>query len=124
MSIVFRLSVDLIDEIDNNKHQVYSSVDAALKSILSILSCFFNELISTMYSLGITSEQYHSLETEKQIHPCDNYCEKVLILTLFCLVIIGDRKEIVVHRCIRLCCIDQNFAENMFKVFMDIFESF
>ena len=29
------------------------------------------------HSLGITSEQFHPLETEKQIHPCDEYCEKV-----------------------------------------------
>jgi hypothetical protein len=34
-----------------------------------------NELFG--YSLGITSEQNHPLETEKQIHPCDDYCEKV-----------------------------------------------
>jgi hypothetical protein len=38
--------------------------------------------------LSITSEQYHPLETEKQIHPCDDYCEKVytsnkLLFSLF-----------------------------------------
>ncbi|CAF0809330.1 unnamed protein product [Rotaria sp. Silwood1] len=57
--IMSRLSVDLIDKIDNDKRQVYSSSDAALKSIL-----------------GVTPEQYHPLETEKQVHPCDDYCEK------------------------------------------------
>ncbi|UJR36604.1 hypothetical protein I4U23_029324 [Adineta vaga] len=57
--IMSRLSVDLIEKLDNDKHQLFSSIDAALKSILSI-----------------TSEQYHPLETEKQIHPCDEYCEK------------------------------------------------
>ncbi|CAF3398119.1 unnamed protein product [Rotaria socialis] len=57
--IMSRLSVDLIDKADNDKHQVFSSSDAALKSILSI-----------------TSDQYHPLETEKQNHPCDDYCER------------------------------------------------
>jgi hypothetical protein len=30
-----RLSIDLIEKINNDKHQIYSSFDAALKSILS-----------------------------------------------------------------------------------------
>ncbi|CAF0977925.1 unnamed protein product [Adineta ricciae] len=57
--IMSRLSVDLSEKVTNDKHQLFSSIDAALKSVLSI-----------------TSEQYHPLETEKQIHPCDEYCEK------------------------------------------------
>ncbi|CAF0805543.1 unnamed protein product [Adineta ricciae] len=57
--IMSRLSVDLSEKLTNDKHQLFSSIDAALKSVLSI-----------------TSEQYHPLETEKQIHPCDEYCEK------------------------------------------------
>jgi hypothetical protein len=75
--LFLRLSVDLIDKTTNDKHQIYSSSDAALKSILSkyIYLYEMNELFG--YSLGITSEQNHPLETEKQIHPCDDYCEKV-----------------------------------------------
>ncbi|CAF3902971.1 unnamed protein product [Adineta steineri] len=57
--IMSRLSVDLMEKVDNDKHQKYLNSDAALKSILSI-----------------TADQYHPLETEKQLHPCDEYCEK------------------------------------------------
>jgi hypothetical protein len=73
-----RLNVHLIDKIDNDKHQIYSSSDAALKSILSqYLSLGVIYILFFYCLLGITSEQYHPLETEKQIHPCDDYCEKV-----------------------------------------------
>ncbi|CAF0733698.1 unnamed protein product [Adineta steineri] len=57
--IMSRLSVDLMEKVDNDKHQKYLNSDAALKSVLSI-----------------TADQYHPLETEKQLHPCDEYCEK------------------------------------------------
>jgi hypothetical protein len=69
-----RLNIDLIEKIDNDKHQIYSSSDAALKSILSK---YLLSLFKISFWLGLTSDQYHSLETEKQNHPCDDYCEKV-----------------------------------------------
>jgi hypothetical protein len=33
--VLIRLSVDLIEKVNNDKHQIYSDSDAALKAILS-----------------------------------------------------------------------------------------
>ena len=67
-----------MDKIDNDKHQIYSDINAALKSILSKYRSLFSLFIQLNIS-GITPDQYHSLETEKLMHPCDDYCEKVFI---------------------------------------------
>jgi hypothetical protein len=73
---LLRLTVNLIEKINNDKHQIYSDAAAALKSILSK---YWSLLIYSSFDwIGITPDQYHPLETEKQTHPCDDYCEKVL----------------------------------------------
>ncbi|CAF0883010.1 unnamed protein product, partial [Didymodactylos carnosus] len=57
--VMSRLNIELIEKVSNNKHQIFSTMNDALKTILDI-----------------TPDQYHSLETEKQIHPCNDYCKK------------------------------------------------